>query len=44
MNRAIAVARLRPVIDRVFPFSQAREALRYFMEGKLLGKVVIAGA
>jgi NADPH:quinone reductase-like Zn-dependent oxidoreductase len=44
MNRAIAVARLRPVIDRVFPFSQAREALRYFMEGKLFGKVVIAGA
>ena len=44
MNRAIAASRLRPVIDRIFPFEQAREAFDYFMQGKLFGKVVIMGA
>src|SRR5690606_15607803 len=29
MNRAIAASGLRPVIDRVFPFTEAREALKY---------------
>jgi NADPH:quinone reductase-like Zn-dependent oxidoreductase len=43
MNRAIDAARLRPVIDRVFAFEEAREAYRYFMQGKLFGKVVIKG-
>ena len=28
MNRAIALHRVRPVIDRTFPFTQAREAYR----------------
>lgn len=41
MNRAISVHRLRPVIDRVFPFEEAREALRYFASGTHVGKVVI---
>ncbi|MGN9843589.1 zinc-dependent alcohol dehydrogenase family protein [Nonomuraea sp. H19] len=41
MNRAIAVNRLRPVIDRVFAFDEALEAYRYYASGKALGKVVI---
>ena len=44
MNRAITVSRLRPVIDRVFEFEEAREAFHFFMEGQLFGKVVIMGA
>ena len=44
MNRAIAASRLRPVIDRVFAFEEAREAFHYFMQGQLFGKVVIKGA
>ncbi len=43
MNRSIEQSRIRPVIDRVFGFSQAQEAFRYFMRGKSFGKVVITG-
>jgi NADPH:quinone reductase-like Zn-dependent oxidoreductase len=39
MNRAIAQHRLRPVIDRVFPFAEAREALRYMESGSHVGKI-----
>jgi NADPH:quinone reductase-like Zn-dependent oxidoreductase len=42
MNRAIAQAELRPVIDKVFPFAQADEAYRHFMLGQSFGKVVIS--
>jgi NADPH:quinone reductase-like Zn-dependent oxidoreductase len=41
MNRAIALHRMRPVVDRVFPFAEAREALRYLESGAHFGKVVI---
>jgi NADPH:quinone reductase-like Zn-dependent oxidoreductase len=41
MNRAIALHRLRPVVDRVFPFTEAREALRYLESGKHFGKIVL---
>ncbi|MEV6275411.1 zinc-binding dehydrogenase [Nocardia sp. NPDC051832] len=41
MNRALAEHRLRPVIDRAYPFDQAAEAYRYFSEGDPFGKVVI---
>ena len=41
MNRAMAAARLKPVIDKVFPFDQAREAFRYLESGAHFGKVVI---
>jgi NADPH:quinone reductase-like Zn-dependent oxidoreductase len=41
MNRAITQHGLRPVIDRVFPFEEAREALRYLESGAHFGKVVI---
>jgi NADPH:quinone reductase-like Zn-dependent oxidoreductase len=42
MNRAIAAAGLRPVIDRVFPFDQAPEALRHLQAAGHVGKVVIS--
>jgi NADPH:quinone reductase-like Zn-dependent oxidoreductase len=42
MNRAIAAHRLRPVIDRVFPFAEAPAAYRYYESGRPFGKVVIA--
>ena len=32
---------IRPVIDRVFPFDQAKEALAYLEEGRAKGKVVV---
>jgi NADPH:quinone reductase-like Zn-dependent oxidoreductase len=41
MNRAIALHRLRPVIDRVFPMEQTAEALRHMEAGAHFGKVVI---
>jgi NADPH:quinone reductase-like Zn-dependent oxidoreductase len=42
MNRGIAVAGMRPVIDRVFPFDEAREALRYLQGAGHVGKVVVS--
>jgi NADPH:quinone reductase-like Zn-dependent oxidoreductase len=41
MNRALTQHRLKPIIDRAFPFEQAREALRYLEAGAHFGKVVI---
>jgi NADPH:quinone reductase-like Zn-dependent oxidoreductase len=41
MSRSIEVNRLRPVIDRVFPFEEALEAFRYYETGNAFGKVVI---
>jgi NADPH:quinone reductase-like Zn-dependent oxidoreductase len=41
MNRAIAAHRMRPVVDRVFPFDEAREAMRHMESGAHFGKVVI---
>jgi NADPH:quinone reductase-like Zn-dependent oxidoreductase len=41
MNRAIAQAHLKPVIDRVFPFTEARAAYDYLQRGAHFGKVVI---
>ena len=42
MNRAIDVNGMKPVIDRVFPFEQAPEALRYLQSAGHVGKVVIS--
>lgn len=42
MNRAIALHHLRPVIDRVFAFEEAPEALRYLEAAQHFGKVVIS--
>jgi len=41
MNRAIEVARLEPVIDRVFDFTDARAAYEHLASGRHFGKVVI---
>jgi len=41
MNRAIALHAMRPVIDRVFKFEEAREALAYLESARHFGKVVI---
>ena len=42
MNRAIALHKLRPVVDRVFPFDAAADAYRHLASGRHFGKVVIA--
>lgn len=42
MNRAVELHQLKPVISRVFPFEQAKEAWAYFERRKQVGKVVIA--
>jgi len=42
MNRAIEVAKLKPVVDRVFDFGEAREAMKYMQTGEHFGKVVIS--
>ena len=42
MNAAIAASRVRPVVDRVFPFEEARAAYEYQGSGAHFGKVVIA--
>jgi NADPH:quinone reductase-like Zn-dependent oxidoreductase len=41
LNRFVAAARIRPVIDRVFEFENAREALGFLSSGGHFGKVVI---
>jgi NADPH:quinone reductase-like Zn-dependent oxidoreductase len=41
MNRAIALHQIRPVIDQVFDFDQAKEAYRHLESRAHVGKVVI---
>lgn len=41
MNRAIAVNQVKPVIDRVFPFEEAKQAFAHHASGQFIGKVVI---
>src|SRR5207244_4009404 len=41
MNRAIALHKLRPVIDRVFGFTEIREALHYMESGAHFGKICL---
>jgi NADPH:quinone reductase-like Zn-dependent oxidoreductase len=41
MNRAIRLHRLHPVVDRVFPFDEVREALRYMERGAHVGKICV---
>jgi NADPH:quinone reductase-like Zn-dependent oxidoreductase len=46
MFRAFERAELRPVVDRIFPFGEAVEALRFLQSGEHVGKVCVdvAGA
>lgn len=37
----LAASRLRPVIDKMFPFAQAKEGLAYLEQGRAKGKVVV---
>ena len=41
MNRAISLAGMRPVIDRVFQFDELLEALRYMESGSHFGKICL---
>jgi len=42
MNRAIEVNQMRPVIDQVFGFDEAKRAYQHLQEQKHFGKVVIS--
>ncbi|OJH34075.1 zinc-dependent alcohol dehydrogenase family protein [Cystobacter ferrugineus] len=41
LNRAFTLHGVRPVVDRVFPFAEARAAFEYLQSGAHFGKVVI---
>jgi NADPH:quinone reductase-like Zn-dependent oxidoreductase len=41
MNRAIEANNMHPVIDRVFPWTDAVAAIDYMREGKHFGKIVL---
>jgi len=41
MNRVISEHRLKPVIDKVFAFDEAREALKYMESAAHFGKIVV---
>jgi NADPH:quinone reductase-like Zn-dependent oxidoreductase len=41
ISELLNTGRIRPVIDQVFPFEQAREALAYLEQGRAKGKVVV---
>ncbi|MFT3848974.1 MAG: NAD(P)-dependent alcohol dehydrogenase [Propionivibrio sp.] len=41
MNRAIALHRMKPVVNRVFSFDEAVDALKYLKSGDHFGKVVL---
>jgi NADPH:quinone reductase-like Zn-dependent oxidoreductase len=41
LTRALTLHRVHPVVDRVFPFSEARAAFDYLKSGAHFGKVVI---
>ena len=39
--KLVFMGRLKPVVDRVFPLAQAREAHEYLAKGEHFGKVVL---
>ena len=41
LGELLKAGRIRPVIDTVFPFKQAKEALAYLEQGRAKGKVVV---
>jgi NADPH:quinone reductase-like Zn-dependent oxidoreductase len=41
MNQAMTTHKIRPVIDRAFPFAETREALKYMESAAHFGKIVI---
>ena len=41
IGELLKAGRIRPVIDKTFPFDQAKEALAYLEQGRAKGKVVV---
>jgi len=41
IGELLKTQRIRPVIDKVFPFEQAKDALAYLAQGRAKGKVVV---
>jgi len=41
LGKLLEAGHIRPVIDKVFPFAQAKEALAYLETGRAKGKVVV---
>ena len=41
IGELLETQRIKPVIDKVFPFDQAKEALEYLAQGHARGKVVV---
>ena len=41
IGELLKTGRIRPVIDKVFPFEEAKEALAYLERGRAKGKVVV---
>jgi len=41
IGELLEVGSIRPVIDKVFPFDQAKKALAYLEKGRAKGKVVV---
>ena len=41
IGKLLEAERIRPVIDKVFPFEQAKDALAYLAQGHARGKVVV---
>jgi NADPH:quinone reductase-like Zn-dependent oxidoreductase len=41
IGELLKTGRIRPVIDKVFSFSQAKEALEYLAQGRAKGKIVV---
>jgi NADPH:quinone reductase-like Zn-dependent oxidoreductase len=41
IGKLLTEGKIRPVIDKVFPFDQAKEALAYLQKGRAKGKVVV---
>jgi NADPH:quinone reductase-like Zn-dependent oxidoreductase len=42
MNQAIEHFQLKPIVDRIFPLEETREALAYLKSGSHFGKIVIS--
>jgi NADPH:quinone reductase-like Zn-dependent oxidoreductase len=42
LKRLVADGRIKPVIDRIYPFTETREALAYLETGSATGKVVVS--
>ena len=43
MNTAMTINQIKPVIDKVFPFEQAQDALRCMESAVHFGKIVVTG-